>query len=107
MSRRDSSGSRTGLGGGVIYVARHGSSNADFAVFRSEPLEFRSLRGIVAQAASGSGRGLVQLALLVLIATPILRVLFSVLGFWRERDFTYVVLTLMVLGVLGCSLLAA
>jgi uncharacterized membrane protein len=95
------------LAGGVIYVARRGSSTADFAVFRSEPVEFRSVQGIIAEATAGSGRGLIQLGLLVLIATPILRVLFSVVGFWHERDFAYVVLTLIVLGVLAYSLLAA
>ena len=95
------------LAGGIIYVARRGSSKADFAVFRSEPMELRSVRGIISQATTGSGRGLIQLGLLVLIATPILRVLFSVVGFWLERDFAYVALTLIVLGVLAYSLLAA
>jgi uncharacterized membrane protein len=95
------------LAGGIIYVARSGSSKADFAEFRSEPMELRSVRGIISRATTGSGRGLIQLGLLVLIATPILRVLFSVVGFWIERDFAYVALTLIVLGVLAYSLLAA
>ena len=95
------------LAGGVIYVGRRGSMPADFAVFRGEPIEFRSVQEIVTHAATGSGRGLIQLGLLVLIATPILRVLFSVVGFWHERDFAYVGLTLIVLSVLAYSLLAA
>jgi uncharacterized membrane protein len=80
---------------------------ADFAVFRGEPIDFRSVQGIIAHAAAGSGRGLIQLGLLVLIATPILRVLFSIVGFWRERDFAYVAITLAVLLLLAYSLLAA
>ena len=95
------------LTGGASYVARRGSSNADFAVFRGEPVEFRFVQEIVSHAAAGSGRGLIQLGLLVLIATPILRVLFSVVGFWLERDFVYVAITLTVLLLLAYSLFAA
>ncbi len=93
------------LAGGVIYIARRGAEPADFSVFRGEPIEFRSVQGIIAHAASGSGRGLIQLGLLALIATPILRVLFLIVGFWRERDFVYVGITLTVLLLLAYSLL--
>ena len=50
------------------------------------------------------GRGIIQLGLLLLIATPVARVVFSVIGFVRQRDFVYVVLTLIVLAVLLYSL---
>jgi uncharacterized membrane protein len=46
-----------------------------------------------------------QLGLLVLIATPITRVAFSVFAFFYERDWKYVVFTLIVLGLLLYSLL--
>jgi uncharacterized membrane protein len=46
-----------------------------------------------------------QLGLLLLVATPIARVVFSAFGFWRERDYRYVFITLIVLGVLLYSLL--
>ena len=52
------------------------------------------------------GRGLIQLGLLLLIATPIARVVFSVAGFARQRDWLYVAITLIVLTLLGYSLLA-
>jgi uncharacterized membrane protein len=51
------------------------------------------------------GRGLIQLGLLILIATPIARVAFSVVAFLYQRDWTYVVVTLIVLGLLVYSLL--
>jgi uncharacterized membrane protein len=37
---------------------------------------------------------------LLLIATPVARVLFSVLGFGLERDWLYVAITLLVLALL-------
>jgi uncharacterized membrane protein len=48
----------------------------------------------------GRGRGLIQLGLLFLIATPIARVCLSVVGFSIERDRLYIVCTLIVLAIL-------
>jgi uncharacterized membrane protein len=42
---------------------------------------------------------------LVLIATPIARVAFSLFAFLWQRDWTYVVVTVIVLGLLVYSLL--
>ncbi len=93
------------LVGGVIYLVRYGSLPAGHKHFHGEPADLVSPWGIVQSALSGHSRGLVQLGLLVLIATPILRVALSVFAFARERDYTYVVLTLVVLAVLLFSLL--
>ena len=49
-------------------------------------------------------RAVIQLGLLLLIATPIARVAFSLLAFIRQRDRTYVVITAIVLAVLLYSL---
>jgi uncharacterized membrane protein len=46
----------------------------------------------------------VQTGLLLLIATPVLRVVFSLFGFARQRDWLYVALTLIVLAVLSVGL---
>ena len=43
--------------------------------------------------------------LLFLVATPIARVVFSVVGFIRQRDWLYVTITVAVLALLGYSLL--
>ena len=52
----------------------------------------------------GRPRGLIQFGLLLLIATPVARVAFSVFGFTQERDWVYVVITLIVLALLVYSL---
>jgi uncharacterized membrane protein len=46
----------------------------------------------------------VQTGLLLLIATPVLRVVFSLFGFASQRDWLYVALTLIVLSVLAVGL---
>jgi uncharacterized membrane protein len=95
------------VAGGVIYLARHAGEKPDRHTFVGEPVELTSPSGIVAQALEGRGRGIIQLGLLLLIATPVVRVFFSALAFLRQRDYTYVVLTLVVLGVLLYSLFFA
>jgi uncharacterized membrane protein len=92
------------LAGGILYLMRHGATLPDYRVFQGEPSDLRSLRGIVQDALSLRARGVIQLGLVLLIATPILRVAFTVLAFALQRDRTYVVVTLIVLSVLLYSL---
>ena len=93
------------LAGGAVYVARHPEPVTDYRVFQGEPEQLRTVSGIVHEAVALHGRGLIQLGLLILIATPIARVAFSVVAFLYQRDWTYVVVTLIVLGLLVYSLL--
>ena len=95
--------------GASIYLFRHAHEPADYRVFRGEPSEYRTIRGVIQSVIVGRGRGqgLIQLGLLLLIATPIARVAFSVVGFGIERDRLYVAFTLIVLAVLLYSLLGS
>jgi uncharacterized membrane protein len=90
--------------GGIIYLLRHGGSAPEFHVFRGEPPDLRSPTGIVHSALGWNGRGIIQLGLLLLIATPVARVLFSIWGFARERDRMYVAFTVIVFSILMYSL---
>jgi uncharacterized membrane protein len=93
--------------GGVIYLLRHGRSAADFGVFRGEPADLRGVRGIIRDTLALRGRGIIQLGLLLLIATPVARVAFSIFGFAQERDRMYVMFTLIVFSILLYSLIGA
>jgi uncharacterized membrane protein len=90
--------------GGVVYLRRHGHTVPEYHVFRGEPGDLRSIRGIVSDARSLSGGGLIQLGLLLLIGTPIARVMFSVVGFLKQRNWIYVAITLIVLMLLAYNL---
>ena len=50
---------------------------------------------------------MIQLGLLLLIATPVARVAMAVIGFHLERDRLYEVVSLIVLAVLAFSLMHA
>lgn len=92
------------LFGGTIYLVRHGLTKPQFHVFKGEPSDLRTLSGIVKDALAFRGRGLIQLGLVLLIATPLARVAFSVVAFALEGDRLYVGVALIVLTVLVCSL---
>jgi uncharacterized membrane protein len=90
--------------GSVLYLVRHGAEPRGDEVFRSEPSGLRHPLEVVENAVRLDDRAIIQLGLLLLVATPVARVIFSVFGFLRDRDFTYVTLTLIVLAVLVYSL---
>ena len=91
--------------GASIYLTRHWSERADYKIFRGEPSDYRTIPGVIQSVRGGHGRGWIQLGLLLLIATPIARVAFSIVGFSIERDRLYVVFTCIVLAILLYSLL--
>ena len=91
--------------GGTVYLVRHGRAAPQYHVFRGEPTDLRTVSGIVKDALAFRGRGLIQLGLLLLIATPVARVALSVAAFAVQRDRLYVVVTLIVLAVLMYSLM--
>lgn len=93
--------------GGAIYLARHGAQVRDYSTFTGEPEGFTSLQGIFGQVAALRGQGIIQLGLVALIATPILRVVFSIFMFSRQRDWFYVGVTLIVLAVLSYGMTGA
>lgn len=95
------------VAGGIIFLLHHGTATPEYSHFAGEPEELSNVAGIVRSALRGDGPGLIQLGLLVLIATPVLRVAGSLLAFVALKDRTYVVLTSVVLLLLASSLAAA
>jgi uncharacterized membrane protein len=71
-----------------------------YRVFRGEPAELSSPTAVVNAALHGHPAAWIQLGLLVLIATPVVRVGYSIAAFALQRDWTYVVITIIVLAVL-------
>lgn len=93
--------------GGVLYLVRHGHETVNYSVFQSESEYLKTIPGVVHGAVEFRARAIIQLGLLLLIATPIARVLFSAVAFAMERDYLYVGITLVVLAILLYSLLGS
>ncbi|MGO9136319.1 MAG: DUF1634 domain-containing protein [Syntrophales bacterium] len=93
------------LTGGVLYLFQYGMTVSHYQVFQGEPLRLCTLGGIIATALTFESSGIIQLGLLLLILTPIARVVFCVVAFGIQRDRLYVSVTLIVLVVLLYDLL--
>lgn len=87
-----------------MYVASHGNVPVSYHTFTGEPASLRTVGGVIAGVLQGDSISIIQFGVLLLIATPIARVLFSVIGFARERDWMYVACSLLVLALLSYGL---
>lgn len=90
--------------GGVLFLAKHGLEPARGRVFQGEPPELRSVGAILRGALALRPDAVVQLGLLLLVATPVARVAMSLVAFILQRDRVYVVVTSIVLALLIFSL---
>ena len=93
--------------GGIVFLIRHGAATARYGSFAGEPSNLTHWSGILRAAFALRARGVIQLGLLVLIATPVARVAFSAVAFALERDWLYVTVAAFVLVVLLYSLLGS
>ena len=90
--------------GGIWLLAGSGRTAPAYTPFHGEPDDLRSPHRIVTGLAHPRAATIIQFGLILLIATPVARVVFSLAAFARERDWTYVIVTLIVLAVLAYSL---
>jgi uncharacterized membrane protein len=94
------------LSGGILFFVQHPKEIIDYTTFKGEPERLRQVHVIVKEALDFRSRAVIQLGLLLLIGTPIGRVLFSLVGFVIEKDWIYAVITFIVLTILFISLLS-
>ncbi|HEX4165158.1 MAG TPA: DUF1634 domain-containing protein [Bryobacteraceae bacterium] len=92
------------LGGGILFLILHWSDSVNYSTFHSQPRIDRIVPQIVRGALRGRARSIIQLGILLLIATPVARVAFSLAGFALERDKMFVLITAIVLAILVYSL---
>ena len=93
--------------GGVLYLVQHHADRISFRTFTAGGPAIQTLSGIFQSAARFDSEGLIQLGLLLLIATPVARVAVAIVGFALERDRLYTVISLIVLVILVASLIHA
>jgi uncharacterized membrane protein len=94
------------LAGGILYLPQAGGSKPDYRHFVSASPAITTVSGIVSGAMRMDARGVIGLGILLLIATPILRVIFGVVGFAMLRDRLYTAVSAVVLIILLYSFVA-
>ena len=94
------------LAGGILYLLQSGGSKPDYQHFQGAPAALATVSGIVAGAVHMDARSLIGFGILLLIATPICRVIFGVVGFAVLRDRLYTAVSAIVLVILLYSFVA-
>ena len=90
--------------GGLLYLVYFHSNVVDYSVFTPSNNKYASLEAIFKGLKSFDSKAIIQFGTLLLIFTPITRVVFSIFSFLIERDYLYVLIGLFVLGVILFSL---
>ena len=94
----------TVLIGGVLFLIARANQPANYRTFSAESANLRHPSHLLPLLAVGDPTAIIQLGILLLIATPIARVLFGVIGFAIERDRLYTAVSIAVLTILIISL---
>jgi uncharacterized membrane protein len=93
------------LAGGILYLAQAGGARSDYSHFHGVPAGLTSVTGILSGLVHFNAASLIALGILLLIATPICRVIFGVVGFMLLGDRFYAGVSLVVLAILVSSFL--
>ena len=90
--------------GGVIHLSGHSMDIVHFGSGQFAGPQLRTLPAVVEGALHFRSDAIVQLGLILLIATPVFRVGLAAVGFLIEGDRLYVVISLIVLAILLFSI---
>jgi uncharacterized membrane protein len=91
--------------GAVLFLVRHGFETPSYHIFKPDSFNLSDIRDLFRGITTFSSVSIMELGILLLIATPVLRVFFSVFAFAYEKDYMYVIFTFIVLTVLIFSFL--
>lgn len=91
----------------AIFLMHHSSATPDYATFHSINGSLRDIGKLFPDALHGNPLAIIQVGILLLIATPVARVAFLVGAFAVERDRLYVGVSGLVLLVLLYSIIFA
>jgi uncharacterized membrane protein len=92
------------LAGGILSLRHPHTTPADYSHFNPGTESLRTLTGIVRGTLHLDPQSIIQLGLVLLIATPVARVILCIIGFARQRSALYVTISSIVLAILLYSL---
>lgn len=90
--------------GGVIFLIHNKGVITDYKVFKPELAKFSSISAIFKGVLTLQGDAVVQFGILMLIFTPIARIVFAIFSFLVERDYLYVLIGVIILAIITISL---
>ena len=91
--------------GGIVYLMHHGSDIEDYSVFKENDQNiFEVIANVYRGVISGSGESIIFFGVILLFLTPVFRVLLSLFSFLLEKDYLYVAITSIVIGIIIMSI---
>jgi uncharacterized membrane protein len=86
----------------ALYLVQHGQTENDYSVFSAGDFSFNHFfRDLL----HGKSEAIIGLGVICLIFTPIMRVIFAIIGFWLEGDRRYTIISAIVLAIIIISML--
>lgn len=90
--------------GGIVYLMGHSTDIENYSVFHENDRNiFEVITTIYNGVIQGNGESLIFFGIILLFLTPVLRVLLSLFAFFLEKDYLYVVITLIVIFIILVS----
>ncbi|KLT69809.1 MULTISPECIES: DUF1634 domain-containing protein [Flavobacterium] len=91
--------------GGIVYLLHHGNELEDYSVFKENDRNiFEVITAVYQGVIQGRGESIIFLGIVLLFLTPVFRVLLSLFSFFLEKDYLYVVITTIVIGIIVLSI---
>jgi len=90
--------------GGFIFLIHNKGVITDYKVFKPELAKFSSIAAIFKGLLTFHGDAIVQFGILMLIFTPVARIVFAIFSFLIEKDYLYVLIGLIILTIITISL---
>jgi len=91
--------------GGIVYLFRHEQDAIHYGTFIEQDTDiFALVKQTIIGVFNGKGQSIILLGIMLLFLTPILRLVFSLIAFFVEKDYLYVGITLLVIGIICFSM---
>ena len=91
---------------GFVYLLQRGHDLPAYRSFALGSNPYTTLTEVLRGMRRHQTLAFIQSGILILIATPIARILFALIGFMKEKDYRYVVISLIVLGIIAASMIS-
>ncbi len=91
------------VAGLLLYLFQRGEGAVNYTEFN--PLRFQGFAHLFQGLSNADYHAVIQLGVMVLIATPVMRVVLALIGFALEKDRLYVTVSMIILCVILFSII--
>jgi len=91
--------------GGALYLIKHSREIVAYGSFTGKNKNLSQLIiATIEGAVRGNARDIIMTGILLLFLTPVLRIIFSLVAFFLEKDYLYTLITFIVIVIIILSI---